>query len=285
MEKLKIAVQKEGRLTQKSLNLLRDCGISLSNGPGQLKTEAHNFPLEVLFLRDDDIPQYTEQKVADIGIAGENIVLEKQKDVHIIQKLNTAKCRMSLAIPKSESYRDVTYFDGKRIATTYPNILSDFLEENKISAEIEEISGSVEIAPGIDLADAICDIVSTGSTLFTNNLKEVKTVMKSQAVLVGNKNLSERKQKILDKLLFRIRAVKRSANNKYILMNAPNEAVEEISDVLPGMKSPTVTPLASDGWSSLQSVIREDDFWTIIDQLKSLGAEGILVAPIEKMVL
>jgi ATP phosphoribosyltransferase len=285
MRKLKIAIQKKGRLTKNSLELLQKCGITLTNGPNQLRTEADNFPLEVLFLRDDDIPQYIEQQVADIGIVGKNIVQEKRKEVQIIEKLNSAKCRLSLAIPKSQSYEGISYFENKRIATTYPNTLSDFLMENNISAEIEEISGSVEIAPGIDLADAICDIVSTGSTLFTNNLKEVKTVMKSRAVLIANKNLSGGKRKIMDKLLFRIRAVKRSSNNKYILMNAPDEAIDEISKVLPGMKSPTVTPLATDGWSSVQSVIQEDDFWNVIDQLKALGAEGILVAPIEKMVL
>jgi ATP phosphoribosyltransferase len=283
--KLKIAIQKKGRLTKDSLELLQNCGISLTNGPNQLKTEADNFPLEVLFLRDDDIPQYIEQQVADIGIVGKNIVLEKQKKVQIVEKLDAAKCRLSLAIPKGQTYGGIINFENKRIATTYPNILSEFLDENNISAEIEEISGSVEIAPSIDLADAICDIVSTGSTLFTNNLKEVKTVLQSQAVLISNKDVQRQKREIIDKLLFRIRAVKRSSRNKYIFMNAPNEAIDEISKILPGMRSPTVTPLATKGWSSLQSVIQEDDFWDIIDQLKTLGAEGILVAPIEKMVL
>ncbi len=285
MSKLKIAIQKKGRLTEKSLSLLKNCGINVSNGTSKLKTKAENFPLEVLFLRDDDIPQYVEQQVADIGLLGENIVLEKRKKVQIVEKLGFAGCRLSLAIPEDQAYESLDYFEGKRIATTYPNILSGFLKRNNVSAEIEEISGSVEIAPSIKLAEAICDIVSTGSTLFTNNLKEVKTVLKSQAVLVANENFSTGKQEILDKLLFRIRAVKRASENKYILLNAPNEAVKEIVSVLPGMKAPTVTPLAEEGWSSMQSVIKEDDFWNVIEQLKSMGAEGILVAPIEKMVL
>lgn len=285
MSKLKIAIQKKGRLTEKSLTLLKNCGINISNGTSKLKTKAENFPLEVLFLRDDDIPQYVEQQVADIGLLGENIVLEKRKKVQTVEKLGFAGCRLSLAIPKDEVYEGLSYFDGKRIATTYPNILSGFLKENSLSAEIEEISGSAEIAPGIGLADAICDIVSTGSTLFANKLKEVKTVLKSEAVLVANQNLSPGKQEILDKLLFRIKAVKRSSENKYILLNAPDEAVKEIAAVLPGMKAPTVTPLAEDGWSSMQSVVKEDAFWDVIDQLKTLGAEGILIVPIEKMVL
>lgn len=285
MSKLIIAIQKKGRLTEKSLKLLKDCGIHISNGTSKLKCSADNFPLEVLFLRDDDIPQYVEQQVVDAGLAGENIILEKQKRVRIVEKLGFGICRLSLAIPKDALYQDLRYFNRKKIATSYPNILAKFLDDNNLSAEIEEISGSVEIAPGIKLADAICDIVSTGSTLFTNNLKEVKTVLKSEAVIAVNEKLSTDKQDILDRLLFRIRAVKRSLNNKYILMNAPNEAVDDISSVLPGMKSPTVTPLAEKGWSSLQSVIKEDDFWEVIDQLKSLGAEGILVAPIEKMVV
>ncbi len=285
MSKLKIAIQKKGRLTEKSLTLLKSCGINISNGTSKLKTVAENFPLEVLFLRDDDIPQYIEQKVTDIGLLGEDIVLEKRKKVQVIEKLGFAKCRLSLAVPKDETYESLSYFDGKRIATTYPNVLSDFLRKNNISAEIEEISGSVEIAPGINLSDAICDIVSSGSTLFTNNLKEVKTVLRSQAVFTVNENLSTEKREILDRLLFRIRAVKRSSTNKYILMNAPDEAVDEISNLLPGLKSPTVTPLAEKGWSSMQSVIKEDDFWNVIEQLKLLGAEGILIAPIEKMVL
>lgn len=285
MSKLKIAIQKKGRLTEKSLRLLKDCGIGISNGTSKLKATARNFPLEVLFLRDDDIPQYVEQQVADIGFLGENIVLEKKKKIQVIEELGFAECRLSLAIPKNEDYKSLSYFNGKRIATTYPNILSGFLKNNNITAEIEEISGSVEIAPGIKLADAICDIVSSGSTLFTNNLKEVKTILESQAVVVANNQLSPQKQKLLDKLLFRMRAVKQSSRNKYILLNAPNEAVEAIANVLPGMKSPTITPLAEEGWSSMQSVIEEDDFWNVIEQLKTLGAEGILIVPIEKMVL
>lgn len=285
MSKLKIAIQKKGRLTEKSLDLLKNCGISISNGTSKLKTRAKNFPLEVLFLRDDDIPQYVEQQVADIGLLGENIVLEKRKKIRIVEKLGFASCRLSLAVPKDESYESLNFFNGKRIATTYPNILSAFLKKNNIAAEIEEISGSVEIAPGIGLADAICDIVSTGSTLFANKLKEVKTVLRSEAVLVANQSLSAEKQELLDKLLFRIRAVKRSSENKYILLNAPNVAVKEIAAVLPGMKAPTVTPLAEEGWSSMQSVVKEDAFWDVIDRLKKLGAEGILIVPIEKMVL
>lgn len=285
MSKLKIAIQKKGRLTDQSLKLLAQCGIHVSNGTSKLKTTADNFPLEVLFLRDDDIPQYVEQHVADIGLAGENIVLEKQKNVQTIEKLGFAQCRLSLAIPKEEEYSGVDYFDGKKIATSYPNILSNYLDEQGVVAEIEEISGSVEIAPSIKLADSVCDIVSSGSTLFTNNLKEVETMLKSEAVMVAAPNLSSDKQALLDKLLFRIRAVQRSSENKYILLNAPNDSVEEIAAVLPGMKAPTVTPLATEGWSSMQSVIQEDDFWEVIEQLKELGAEGILISPIEKMVI
>ncbi|OYQ44852.1 ATP phosphoribosyltransferase [Flavobacterium aurantiibacter] len=285
MSKLKIAVQKSGRLTEKSLNLLEECGIKISNGARKLKADVANFPIEILFLRDDDIPQYVEQGVADIGILGQNEVSERGKDAQVIENLGFAACRMSLAIPKDESYNGISYFEGKRIATSYPKILTEFFLENDITATIEEISGSVEIAPGIGLAEAIFDIVSTGSTLLMNGLKEVEVVAKSQAVMIANKTLSEEKQQILDQLLFRIRAVRSAKENKYILLNAPNEALDAICKILPGMKSPTILPLAERGWSSLHAVVRESEFWEIIDQLKNLGAQGILVIPIEKMVL
>ncbi len=285
MSTLKIAIQKSGRLSEKSLELLKNCGIKLPNGDRKLITAAENFPIEVLYLRDDDIPQYVEQGVADIGILGENEVWEKDKKVLTIENLGFASCKMSLAIPKDETYTDVSYFTNKKVATSYPKILQKYFNENNVIAEIEEIGGSVEIAPGIGLADGIFDIVSTGSTLLMNGLKEVQVVKKSKAVLIGNTNLLPDKQRILDKLLFRIKAVKTSAENKYILLNAPNEALESIKDILPGMKSPTVLPLAQTGWSSIHSVIKEDDFWEVIDKLKDAGAEGILVIPIEKMIL
>ncbi len=285
MSKLKIAIQKSGRLSEKSLELLKECGIKLSNGDRKLKTEAKNFPIEVLFLRDDDIPQYVEQGVADIGILGENEVWEKQKDVTTVEKLGFANCKLSLAIPRDEKYTGLTYFNNKKIATSYPKILKKFFDEKNIRVEIEEIGGSVEIATGIGLADAIFDIVSTGSTLVMNGLKEAEVIFKSEAVLISNKNLDCEKQQILDKLLFRIKAVRNSSENKYILLNAPNSAIAQITSILPGMKSPTVLPLVEEGWSSIHSVVKEDQFWDIIDQLQALGAQGILVIPIEKMVL
>jgi ATP phosphoribosyltransferase len=285
MSKLKIAIQKSGRLSENSKKLLEECGIKFSNGISVLKTSARNFPVELLFLRDDDIPQYVEQQVADIGILGENMVYEKNKDVNVIEQLGFAQCRLCLAIPKEEGYEGLGYFMNKRIATSYPYILTGFLKKNKIIAEIEEISGSVEIAPGIGLANAICDIVSSGSTLLTNGLHEVETILKSQAVIIGNKNLSHEKQKILTSLLFRIRAVKNAKENKYILLNAPESAIEKICKILPGMKSPTIVPLVEKGWVSLHSVVKEDEFWDRIDQLKAEGAQGILVIPIEKMIL
>jgi ATP phosphoribosyltransferase len=285
MNKLKIAIQKSGRLSEKSLKILEECGIKISNGAGVLRTEAVNFPMEVLFLRDDDIPQYVEQQVVDIGIVGENIVLEKRKNVETIYKLGFGNCRLSLAILKEDTYPGITYFSGKRIATSYPNILKDFLKKNNISAETEEISGSVEIAPGIGLSDAVCDIVSSGSTLLKNGLREVETILTSQAVIIGNKTLSDEKRKILEKLLFRIRAVKNAGENKYILLNTPDSAIKRICEILPGMKSPTILPLAEKGWSSLHSVVKEDEFWERIELLKEAGAEGILVIPIEKMIL
>jgi ATP phosphoribosyltransferase len=285
MSELKIAIQKNGRLSDNSKRLLEECGIKFSNGTGVLKTSATNFPVEILFLRDDDIPQYVEQQVADIGILGENMVLEKDKDVKIMEKLGFAQCRLSLAIPKEESYSGVNFFNNKRVATSYPKLLSDYFERNNISAEIEEISGSVEIAPGIGLADAICDIVSSGSTLLTNGLREVETVIKSQAVIISNTNLDEQKQKILERLLFRIMAVKYAKENKYILLNAHETSIKRISEILPGMKSPTILPLMEKGWYSLHSVVKEDEFWESISKLKEAGAEGILVIPIEKMII
>ncbi len=285
MNKLKIAIQKSGRLSEKSLELFKECGIKLSNGDRKLKAESTNFPIEVLFLRDDDIPQYVEQGVADIGIVGENEVWEKNKNVNEIEKLGFANCKLSLAIPKDEIYTNLSYFNNKKVATSYPKILQKFFDEKKINVEIEEIGGSVEIAPGIGLANAIFDIVSTGSTLLMNGLKEVEVVIKSEAVLIADKSLSKEKQAILDKLLFRIKGVRNAKENKYILLNAPNNAVAQISAILPGMKSPTVLPLVEEGWSSIHSVVKEDEFWDIIDQLKNLGAQGILVVPIEKMIL
>jgi ATP phosphoribosyltransferase len=285
MNKLKIAIQKKGRLSENSHRLLEECGIKFSNGVSVLKTPARNFPVEILFLRDDDIPQYVEQQVADIGIIGENMVYEKAKDVAILEQLGFAHCRLSLAIRKEDRYNGPEYFRNRKIATSYPRLLSEYLRKVGVDAEIEEISGSVEIAPGIGLADAVCDLVSSGSTLMTNGLREVTTILKSQAVIVGNKYLSEEKSAILDKLLFRIRAVKSAKENKYILLNAPESSVSKICSILPGMKSPTVLPLAEKGWCSLHSVVKEDEFWERIDQLRKAGAEGILVIPIEKMIL
>ena len=285
MSKLKIAIQKNGRLSENSLRLIQECGIKIPNGGGKLITESSNFPVEILFLRDDDIPQYVEQKVADIGIIGENVLIESRKSLEVIQKLGFSSCRLSLAVAKDVEYSDLSYFNGKKIATSYPNILEDYFKENNIKATIEFISGSVEIATGIGLADGICDIVSSGSTLFSNGLKEVEKVLSSQAVLVASENLDPEKQQILDKLLFRIRAVQKAKESKYILLNAPNENLERIIQILPGMNSPTILPLAQEGWSSLHSVISEDKFWEIIEELKAAGAEGILVVPIEKMIL
>ena len=285
MNKLKIAIQKTGRLSENSHKLLEECGIKFSNGVNVLKTSAINFPVEILFLRDDDIPQYVEQQVADIGILGENMVFEKNKDVKILEQLGFAQCRLSLAIPKEEVLTGPEYFMNKKIATSYPKLLTDYLKKHNITAEIEEISGSVEIAPGIGLADAVCDIVSSGSTLMTNGLREVTTILKSQAVIIANKNLDSGRLDILNKLLFRIRAVKNAKENKYILLNAPEAAIAEICEILPGMKSPTILPLVEKGWCSLHSVVKEDEFWERINQLKNAGAEGILVIPIEKMIL
>jgi ATP phosphoribosyltransferase len=282
---LKIAIQKSGRLYEDSVKLLKECGIQLNNGNKQLKTVADNFPLEVFFLRDDDIPQYVYDGVADIGIVGENIVLEKSKDIELIYRLGFGKCRLSIAVPKTFEYKSIKDLNDLKIATSYSNLLQQYLNAKKCNAEIHEISGSVEIAPGIGLADAICDLVSSGSTLFTNGLKEVEVILKSEAVLVSNKNLSEENKIRLKKLLLRITAVKTAKNNKYIILNAPNNQLKNIEAVLPGMKSPTVTPLATPGWSSVQSVINENDFWDVIEKLKLFDAQGILVLPIEKMII
>ncbi|MCX6297204.1 MAG: ATP phosphoribosyltransferase [Bacteroidetes bacterium] len=283
--KLKIAIQKSGRLNEDSIKILKEAGIEFNNGLNKLKAEAVNFPLEVFFLRDDDIPQYVEDGVADIGIVGENVVIEKNKDVTIVNRLGFGKCRLSIAIPKNQKYKGVKDLEGKRIATSYATVLEKYLKENKINSEIHEISGSVEIAPGIGLADAICDLVSSGSTLFTNGLKEVEVILRSEAVMIANKGLSKEQKAVLDKLLFRINAAKKAKNNKYILLNAPNKNLDAICKILPGMKSPTILPLADKGWSSVHSVVNENEFWDIIEKLKEKGAEGILVVPIEKMIL
>jgi len=282
--KIKIAIQTKGRLNEDSMNLINEAGIGLSVGRRTLVSVAKNFPMDALFLRDDDIPQTVADNVADIGIVGENEVLEKSKDVVIAKRLGFSKCRLSLAIPKSAEYTGLEYFNGKKIATSYPVILKKFLKENNLTADIHVISGSVEIAPGIGLADAIFDIVSSGSTLVSNRLKEVETVMKSEALLIASPNLPAEKQAILDELIFRIESVQRAAGKKYILLNIPNEKIELITQLLPGMKAPTLVPLAKPGWSSMHSVISENDFWEIIGKLKKAGAEGILVIPIEKMI-
>jgi len=282
---LKIAIQKSGRLHQDSIGLFQDCGIDLKNGLNKLKTEADNFPLEIFFLRDDDIPQYVEDQVADIGIVGENVLYEKNKRTEVVEKLGFGKCRLSIAVGRTEHYTGLSYLEGKRIATSYPQIVGKFLKENSVNAELHEISGSVEIAPGIGLAEAIADLVQSGSTLFMNGLKEVETILKSEAVLIKNHQLNEYQEALLQKLLFRIRSVKKARNNKYILLNAPNENLQQIISLLPGMKSPTVLPLADKGWSSVHSVLNENEFWEIIEKLKAAGAEGILVVPIEKMII
>jgi ATP phosphoribosyltransferase len=282
---LKIAIQKSGRLHEDSMKLLKDCGIAVKNGHNQLKSAADNFPIEAYFLRDDDIPQYVEDGVAHIGIVGENVLFEKNKQVEIVEQLGYGKCRLSIAVGKNEDYASPAFLQQKKIATSYPVLTSKFLEQNGIEAEIHEISGSVELAPGIGLADAVCDLVSSGSTLFMNGLKEVQTVLQSQAVLIRTPMLSTELQSILNQLLFRIRAVRKAQNNKYVLLNAPNTALPEIFRLLPGMKSPTVLPLAVEGWSSVHSVLSEDEFWVKIEALKNAGAQGILVVPIEKMII
>jgi len=282
---LKIAIQKSGRLHEESVKLLNDCGIGVKNGNSQLKSVADNFPLEAYFLRDDDIPQYVEDGVAHVGIVGANVVYEKNKEVDIVESLGFSKCRLSIAVKKTDSYKNPKFLEGKKIATSYPFLTQKFLNENKINAEIHEISGSVELAPGIGLADVVCDLVSSGSTLFMNGLQEVQTILQSQAVLIKSKELNAGQQKILDQLVFRIRAVRKAKKNKYILLNAPNDSLDKIIKLLPGMRSPTVLPLATSGWSSVHSVLNEDEFWEKIEQLRAAGAEGILVIPIEKMIV
>jgi len=282
---LKIAIQKSGRLYEESLKLLNDCGLGIKNGHNQLKSSATHFPAEVYFLRDDDIPQYVEDGVAHIGIVGENVMYEKAKEVSVVEALGFGKCRLSIAVQKTDTYTNEQFLSGKKIATSYPRITQQFLDKAGIQAEIHEISGSVELAPGIGLADAVCDLVSSGSTLFMNGLQEVQTILKSQAVLIKNPSLQSEQEKLLAQLLFRIRAVKKATNNKYVLLNAPNESLQQIISLLPGMKSPTVLPLAEEGWSSVHSVLSEDEFWDKIEQLKEAGAQGILVVPIEKMIV
>ena len=283
--KLKIAVQKSGRLFEDSLKILKDCGISVINGKDQLKVSANNFPLEIYYLRNGDIPQYLKDGVVDCAVIGENLLVEKGPNIATQMKLGFSKCKVSMAIPKSQKYNGIKDFEGKKIATSYPNTVQTFLDKNNISADIHIINGSVEIAPNIGLADVICDIVSSGSTLFKNNLKEVEVILKSEAVLAKSPEISEEAQSLLDQLSFRMNAVLKAKTSKYILMNVPNENIDHIIKLLPGMKSPTVMPLIQDGWSSVHTVIEENDFWNVIDQLKNAGAEGILVAPIEKMIL
>ncbi|WP_416442080.1 ATP phosphoribosyltransferase [Leeuwenhoekiella sp. A16] len=284
-KKIRIAIQKSGRLNEDSLQILKDCGISIDNGRDQLKASAGNFPLEVFYLRNGDIPQYLRDGVVDIAIIGENVLIEKGEDISIAQKLGFSKCKVSLAIPKGKKYESVKDFEGKRIATSYPNTVLRYLEEKGVTADLHIITGSVEIAPNIGLADAICDIVSSGSTLFKNNLKEVEVMLTSEAVLAVSPEIDKEREAILEKLLFRIKAVLKGRDFKYVLLNAPNDKVDEIIKMLPGMKSPTVLPLAEEGWSSVHSVVDKNQFWDVIDKLKAAGAQGILVSAIEKMVI
>jgi ATP phosphoribosyltransferase len=281
---LRIAVQSKGRLYEDTISLFQEAGIKISSSKRTLLVQSPNFPIEILFLRDDDIPQTVANGVADLGVVGENEFLERDEEALIIKRLGFSKCRLSLAIPKAEIYNGIEWFNGKKIATSYPGILSKFMKDKGVDVDMHVITGSVEIAPGIGLADGICDIVSSGSTLISNNLKEVEVVIKSEALLIGNKNLSEEKREILDELIFRIDAVKAAEDKKYVLMNAPTSKVKDIIEVLPGIKSPTVMPLATEGWSSIHTVLDEKCFWQIIGKLKSLGAEGLLVLPIEKMI-
>lgn len=285
MKKLKIAVQKSGRLNEDSMKLLKDIGISVDNGKDQLKASARNFPLEVFYLRNGDIPQYLRDGVVDAAIIGENVLVEKGQDLTIVEKLGFSKCKVSIAVPKSVKYKSIKELEGKRIATSYPNTVNEFLDKNGVKANIHIINGSVEIAPNIGLADAIVDIVSSGSTLFKNNLKEAEVLLTSEAVLASSPNLDTETKAILNKIQFRIQSVLKGTSNKYVLLNAPNNKIDAIINILPGMKSPTILPLAQEGWSSIHSVINKNDFWEVIDRLKEQGAEGILVCPIENMVL
>jgi len=285
MTKIRIAIQKSGRLNEESLQILKNCGVSIDNGKDQLKASARNFPMEVFYLRNGDIPQYLRDGVVDIAIIGENVLIEKGGDIDIAEKLGFSRCRVSLAVPKSLKYNSVNDFQGKRIATSYPNTVREYLKKKGVVADLHIINGSVEIAPNIGLADAICDIVSSGSTLFKNNLKEVEVMLKSEAVLAVSKKITAEKRAILSKLQFRIKSVLQARQSKYVLLNAPNDRLDDILMLLPGMRSPTVLPLAEVGWSSVHTVINKDKFWEVIDELKQAGAEGILVCPIEKMVL
>lgn len=285
MKKLKIAVQKSGRLHDESLSLLKDCGINIDNGRDQLKASATNFPLETYYLRNGDIPQYLKDGVVDCAIIGENLLVENGEEILIVDRLGFSKCRVSLAIPNAFKYESIEDLKGKRIATSYPETLRNYLKQKGIEAELHIISGSVEIAPNIGLADAICDIVSSGSTLFKNNLKEVEVILKSEAVLAVSPNILENENIILNKLRFRIQSVLQGRDSRYVLLNAPNDKIEAIIKILPGMKSPTLLPLAEESWSSLHSVVNKDTFWEVIDELKLAGAEGILVCPIEKMIV
>ncbi len=282
---LRIAVQAKGRLHEETMTMLEESSIKMDLGKRLLLVSSKSFPVEILFLRDDDIPQAVATGIADVGIVGENEFVEKGEDANIIRRLDFSKCRLSLAIPKEVDYKGLEWFQGKKIATSYPNILKNFLKENNISADVHVITGSVEIAPSIKLADCIFDIVSSGGTLVTNNLKEVEVVMKSEALMIGNKNLSAEKQEILNELLFRFNSYKNAEGKKYIILNVPNDKINDVCEILPGMKSPTITPLVKEGWSSMHSVIEEKTFWEIISKLKALGTEGILVIPIEKMIL
>jgi len=284
MSKLKIAIQKNGRLNQQTIQLLSSCGLAIDNGKDQLKVTVSNFPVELLFLRNSDIPQYLEDGTADIGIVGENLLIEKQKKVQVVKKLGFSCCRVSLAVPKEVPSNDLSYFNNKKIATSYPVTLQQFLDKNKIRADIHTISGSVEIAPNIGLADGICDIVSSGSTLFKNGLRETQVILKSEAVLVKSNLLTASKEQILEKLLFRVNAVLKAKKSKYILLNVPNNKIEQVTNILPVLKSPTILPLAEKGWSSLHSVIEENKFWEVIDELKEAGAQDLLICPIDKMV-
>lgn len=281
---IRVAVQKSGRLSEDSLKLFKECGIKFESGGSKLRSVSSNFPLEFLFLRDDDIPGYVEDGVADIGVIGLNVLKENEKKVDIIKELGFSKCRLSLAIPRNESYTDLTYFQGKNIATSYPNLTNKFLQSKGVTAQTHEISGSVEIAPSIGLADAICDIVSTGGTLLSNGLKEVAEVFNSQAVMISSTKLSKEKQATIEKLLFRIDSVQKAQNAKYVVLNVEEQNIEKVKSLLPGMKSPSVVPLAEKGWYSMHSVISENDFWDIIESLRGAGAQGILVLPIEKMI-
>ncbi|SMC73980.1 ATP phosphoribosyltransferase [Cellulophaga tyrosinoxydans] len=285
MTKIRIAIQKAGRLNEESIEILKECGISIDNGRDQLKASSRNFPMEVFYLRNGDIPQYLRDGVVDIAIIGENVLIEKGEDISVAEKLGFSKCKVSLAVPKAVKYESVKDFEGKRIATSYPNTVKNYLDSKGVKADLHIITGSVEIAPNIGLADAICDIVSSGSTLFKNNLKEVEVMLTSEAVLAVSPQISEERKAILQKLQFRIQAVLRARQSKYVLLNAPNDKLKDILKLLPGMRSPTVLPLADEGWSSVHTVINKDKFWEVIDELKQAGAEGILVCPIEKMVL